>query len=227
MCMLLSFKVSFPAGQQEQQIVMIQKQVNKFRWKRKAEQRERRLHQVFLRGDNIVTITPVLHDVERIWPQLIPTWRAAGMADAALPTPASLTAAESQLPPPPPLPPSAELSPELSPGKLPLPPPFPPSESASASSPARPQPFPPRADTSVLPPSSALLAASGVTSLIAPPCPPSLLPTSAVASANVPQRPLLTLSTRDASPSPAAAQMQPAWPPARVRDRPAWMNDRR
>ena len=48
------------AGQQEQQLVMVQKQVNKFRWKRKAEKRKRRLHQVFLRGDNIVTVTQKL-----------------------------------------------------------------------------------------------------------------------------------------------------------------------
>lgn len=95
-------------GQQEQQLVMIQKQVNKFRWKRKAEQRKRRLLQVFLRGDNIVTITPVLRDVEKMWPTLINTWRAAGISEAALPTPAALVAAQSKLPPPP-EPPSRKL----------------------------------------------------------------------------------------------------------------------
>lgn len=212
-----------PAGQQEQQIVMIQKQANKFRWKRKAEQRQRRLHQVFLRGDNIVTITPVMHDVERMWSQLVPTWRAAGMADAALPIPASLTAAECKLPLPPPLPPSA-LPPELCPGKLPLPPPFPPPAGAS---PARRQHFLPPSGTSPLPPSSAETAVSGAMTLIAPPCPPPLPPTSGVASPSGPQRPLLTASTRDAGPSPAAAQMQPAWPPGWMGDRPAWMKDQR
>ena len=212
-----------PTGQQEQQIVMIQKQVNKFRWKRKAEQRKRRLHQVFLRGDNIVTITPVLHDVQKMWSQLLPTWRAAGMADAALPVPASLTAAECKLPLPPPLPPSA-LPPELSPRKLPLPPPFPP---PAGTSPARRQHFPPPPGTSPLPPSSASPAVSGAMTLIAPPCAPPLPPTSTVASASGSQRPLLTPSTCHGGPSPAAAEMQPAWPPGWMGDRPAWVQDRR
>ncbi len=83
---------------------MVQKQVNKFRWKRKAEKRNRRLHQVFLRGDNIVTVTPVLSDVERNWSQLIYQWQAAGFPEAALVTPASLAAAANALPMPPPLP---------------------------------------------------------------------------------------------------------------------------
>ncbi|DBA75848.1 hypothetical protein WJX77_004367 [Trebouxia sp. C0004] len=97
--------VSHPmAGEQEQQLVMVQKQVNKFRWKRKAEKRKRRLHQVFLRGDNIVTVTPVLRDVERGWTQLLYQWRAVGFPEAALVTPASLAAAADALPPPPSLP---------------------------------------------------------------------------------------------------------------------------
>lgn len=113
--------VKLPVGLQEQQLDMIQKQVNKFRWKRKAEQRKRRLLQVFLRGDNIVTVTPVLHDVEKMWPALISTWRAAGMSEAALPTPAAVVAAQSQLLPPPPSPlPPAPLPP---PSALPPPPP--------------------------------------------------------------------------------------------------------
>lgn len=91
------------SGEQQQQLVMVQKQVNKFRWKRKAEKRKRRLHQVFLRGDNIVTVTPVLRDVERDWSQLVYQWRAAGFLDAAVVTPASLAAAAGALPPPPPL----------------------------------------------------------------------------------------------------------------------------
>ena len=202
--------------------MIIEKQVNKFRWKRKAEQRKRLLHQVFLRGDNIVTIIPVLHDVERIWPQLVPTWRAAGMANAALPTPASLTAAKSKLPPPPPLPPSA-LPPELSLVKLPLPPPFPPPVGAKAASPAKPQPS---AGTSALLAPSALQAASGAT-LTAPPCPAPLPLTSAVASTTSPRNSLLMPITHDAGPSPAAAQMQPAWPPRWMGGRPAWMNNRR
>lgn len=102
------YAINPDTGQQEQQLVMIQKQVNKFRWKRKAEQRKRRLLQVFLRGDNIVTITPVLRDVEKMWPTLINTWRAAGISEAALPTPAALVAAQSKLPPPP-EPPSRKL----------------------------------------------------------------------------------------------------------------------
>lgn len=107
--------VSHPmAGEQEQQLVMIQKQVNKFRWKRKAERRKRRLHQVFLRGDNIVTVMPVLRDVERDWSQLVYQWRASGFPEAALVTPASIAAAAGALPPPPPLPllfPPQRLSP--------------------------------------------------------------------------------------------------------------------
>lgn len=83
---------------------MIQKQVNKFRWKRKAERRTRRLHQVFLRGNNIVTVTPVLVDVERNWLQLVEQWREAGLPDDALVTPASLTTSTIALPMPPPLP---------------------------------------------------------------------------------------------------------------------------
>lgn len=83
---------------------MIQKQVNKFRWKRKAERRTRRLHQVFLRGNNIVTVTPVLVDVERNWLQLVEQWREDGLPDAALVTPASLTTSTIALPMPPPLP---------------------------------------------------------------------------------------------------------------------------
>ena len=102
------------SGEQEQQLVMIQKQVNKFRWKRKAERRKRRLHQVFLRGDNIVTVMPVLRDVERDWSQLVYQWRASGFPEAALVTPASIAAAAGALPPPPPLPlpfPPQRLSP--------------------------------------------------------------------------------------------------------------------
>ena len=83
---------------------MVQKQINKFRWKRKAEKRTRRLHQVFLRGDNIVTVTPVLYDVQKNWFQLLQQWREAGFPEAALVNPASLAAAAVALPPPPPLP---------------------------------------------------------------------------------------------------------------------------
>jgi len=107
-------EMRFLSGEQEQQLVMVQKQVNKFRWKRKAEKRKRRLHQVFLRGDNIVTVTPVLRDVERDWSQLVYQWRVAGFPEAALVTPASLAAAAGALPPPPPLPlpfPPQRLSP--------------------------------------------------------------------------------------------------------------------
>lgn len=63
--------------------VMVERQVNKFRWKRKAEKRNRRLHQVFLRGDNIVTIKPVLQDVQKHWSQLVLQWASAGIPTAA------------------------------------------------------------------------------------------------------------------------------------------------
>lgn len=62
---------------------MVEQRVNKFRWKRKAERRQRRLHQVFLRGDNIVTVKPVLQDVLKNWSQLVPQWTAAGIPESA------------------------------------------------------------------------------------------------------------------------------------------------
>lgn len=64
-----------------------------------------------MRGDNIVTVTPVLRDVERDWSQLVYLWRAAGFPDAALVTPASIAAAAGALPPPPLLFPPQSLSP--------------------------------------------------------------------------------------------------------------------
>ena len=66
---------------------MEDKQVEKFRWKRKAEKRTRNLRQVFLRGDNIVTIQPVLQDALRNWAQLVQQWTAAGISKHAFPCP--------------------------------------------------------------------------------------------------------------------------------------------
>ena len=116
----VSSKQSF-AGQMEQQIVMIHREVSKFRWKRKAEERSRRLHQVFLRGDNIITVIPVLHDVERLWPQLMEQWQTAGLPQAALPRPASLGGVKFKLPTPLPLPPPP-LPATHPPAMIPLPP---------------------------------------------------------------------------------------------------------
>lgn len=71
-------------------LVMVEHQVNKFRWKRKAEKRKRRLHQVFLRGDNIVTIEPVLQDVQKHWAQLVLQWASAGIPESAFAVPPQL-----------------------------------------------------------------------------------------------------------------------------------------
>ena len=71
------------AGDSGGALVMVEQQVNKFRWKRKAEKRNRRLHQVLLRGDNIVTVKPVLQDVQKQWSQLVLQWASAGIPTAA------------------------------------------------------------------------------------------------------------------------------------------------
>ena len=93
-----------------------EQEVHKFRWKRKAEKRNRRLHQVFLRGDNIVTIKPVLQDVQKQWPQLVLQWAAAGIPEAAILIPPQLaTASQSRPVPWPPGPPQSAAVAHLTP----------------------------------------------------------------------------------------------------------------
>ena len=84
-------------------LVLEEREVHKFRWKRKAEKRSRRLHQVFLRGDNVVTIKPVLQDVQKQWPQLVLQWLAAGIPEAAflIPSQPATTSQGQSLPLPP------------------------------------------------------------------------------------------------------------------------------